>query len=76
MFSAIDYVKTKKPKKVIVAVGVAAQETLTKANEKADEVICLQVPSFFGAVGAYYQDFSQLEDSDVKFYLEEAKKYK
>jgi len=75
MLAAIKYVKSKSPKKVIVAVPVAAQDSYEKTKEAADEVISLQVPVFFSAVGSFYDEFIQLEDDEVKNYLEEAKKY-
>ena len=36
------------------------------SNEKeVDEVICLDAPLFFGAVGAFYEIFAQTEDEEV-----------
>ena len=75
MFAAIKYAKSKNPKKLIVAVPVAAQDSFEKVKQMADEFVCLQVPVFFSAVGSFYQDFAQLEDEEVKFYLKEGKKY-
>ncbi|MBW2976620.1 phosphoribosyltransferase [Candidatus Woesearchaeota archaeon] len=75
MLAAVKYVKSKKPKKVIVAVPVAAQESFEKVREISDEVVCLGVPAFFSSVGSFYRNFAQLEDGEVIFYLEEAKKY-
>jgi putative phosphoribosyl transferase len=31
----------------------------------ADEVICLEVPDYFMAVGQFYRNFSQVEDEEV-----------
>jgi len=76
MLAALKYAKSQNPKKVIVAAPVAAQDSFEKVKEIADEVVCLQTPIFFGAVGSFYQDFEQLEDKDVKFYLNESKKYR
>jgi len=75
MMAAIEYAKSQKPRKIIVAVPVAAHDSFEKAKKEADEVVCLHIPMFFGSVGSFYQDFSQLEDKDVKYYLKEAKKY-
>jgi predicted phosphoribosyltransferase len=75
MLAAIKYIKSKSPKKVIAAIPVSAQDSYEKVKAVADEIICLQVPIFFSAVGSFYQNFSQLEDKEVKFYLEEGKKY-
>jgi len=74
MMAAIKYVKSKNPKKVIVAVPVAAKDSFQKTKDLADEVICLDIPPFFTAVGTFYQDFQQLEDNEVRFYIKEAKK--
>jgi len=75
MLAAIKYVKSKNPKMIIVAVPVSSQDSFEKAKSLADQVICLHIPAFFGSVGSFYQDFLQLEDEEVKFYLEESKKY-
>jgi len=75
MLAALKYVKSQNPKKIIVAVPVAAQDSFEKVKIQADELICLQIPVFFSAVGSFYQDFMQLEDKEVKFYLEEHNKY-
>jgi len=74
MLAAIKYARSKNPKKLIVAVPVSAQDSYEKVKAIADEVICLHTPIFFGAVGSFYQAFAQLEDEEVKFYLQEAKK--
>ena len=73
MMAAIEYAKSQKPKRVIVAVPVSAQDSFEKAKKEADEIICLHIPVFFGSVGSFYRDFKQLDDKDVKFYLKEAK---
>ncbi|MFH0867981.1 MAG: phosphoribosyltransferase family protein [Candidatus Woesearchaeota archaeon] len=75
MLAAIKYIKSKNPKKVIAAIPVSAQDSYEKVKAIVDEVVCLQVPIFFSAVGSFYQDFTQLEDEEVKYYLGEAKKY-
>jgi putative phosphoribosyl transferase len=35
-------------------------------HAEADEVVCLEMPAFFMAVGLHYADFSQTEDQDVE----------
>ncbi|MDP6138744.1 MAG: phosphoribosyltransferase family protein [Candidatus Woesearchaeota archaeon] len=75
MLSAVEYAQSQNPKKIIVAIPVAAQDSFEKVKAAANEVVCLQVPVFFAAVGGFYQNFMQLEDEEVKYYLKEAKKY-
>lgn len=65
MIAAIRGVKESNPKKVIVAVAVAPPETIEKIKNIADEVICLETPKFFGAVGAFFEDFRQVNDKEV-----------
>lgn len=75
MLAAVKYARSKNPKKLIVAIPVAAQDSFEKVKEASDEIICLHIPSFFGAVGSFYREFMQLEDREVKSYLEESKKF-
>jgi putative phosphoribosyl transferase len=51
---------------VIVAVPVAAPESRDRIAAVADEVVCLQAPMMFSAVGQWYEDFSQTTDEEVE----------
>lgn len=52
-------------RQLVLAVPVAPAETLQRLAAEVDEVVCLQTPSPFHAVGAHYVDFAQLEDHEV-----------
>tara|TARA_B100000508_G_C11462412_1_gene279855 strand:- start:730 stop:1098 length:369 start_codon:yes stop_codon:yes gene_type:complete len=55
-----------KPTKLIIAVPVIASEVKALLEQEVDEVVTIvDDEDFLGSVGAYYQDFSQLSDSDV-----------
>jgi predicted phosphoribosyltransferase len=73
MFAAIKWLKTQKLKTLIVAIPVGPRNTIEKLRDMADEVIVLHSPSIFGAVGAFYQDFSQVTDDEV---IEIMRKYR
>ncbi len=64
---AVKVIKNRNPKRVIVAVPVASQETIQRLKkEGADEIIVLEPPEeFMGAVGAHYQQFDQVDDEEV-----------
>jgi predicted phosphoribosyltransferase len=64
--------RRRKPKKLILAVPVAPADTLDALRGEVDELVCLESYLFFGAIGAYYRDFSQVEDEEVVALLEEA----
>lgn len=72
MSAAVRALKRRRPRKVIVAVPVAPGETVTKLEKEADEVICLDMPHAFLAIGNFYQNFAQLTDKDVINILREA----
>ena len=50
---------------------VAPHDTLQRLRPEADEIVCLDKPDPFIAVGAHYIEFSQLADADVIYLLEE-----
>jgi putative phosphoribosyl transferase len=60
------------PSKIIVAVPVGAQETCDEFREDVEEVVCVVTPEPFLAVGAWYADFSQTSDEEVRELLQKA----
>lgn len=50
---------------VVLAVPVGAPESVRSLREVADEVVCLDEPPEFRAVGNWYADFAQVSDADV-----------
>ena len=65
MMAAIREIRNMKPKKVIVVVPVAPPDTVEELKKEADEVICLQTPKLFFAVGQWYENFRQYSDEEV-----------
>jgi putative phosphoribosyl transferase len=64
--AALRATRIRKPSKLVLAVPVAATDTLAALREEADDVICLEDHKSFGAIGFYYDDFRQLSDREVK----------
>jgi predicted phosphoribosyltransferase len=44
---------------------VASREAVAKVAAYADDVVCLDVPEGFYAVGQFYRDFRQVDDAEV-----------
>ena len=65
MISALHGLRASKPAKLVCAVPVAPPNTLDKVADMADEVVCLEAPEFFQAVGQFYQHFPQVDDEEV-----------
>jgi len=51
--------------RVILAVPVAPRGTVAALGQVADQVVCLESPEPFYAIGQWYQDFSQTSDAEV-----------
>lgn len=65
MVAALYGLRQRHPAKLICAVPVSSPEALAMVRPLADEVLCLQAPAEFQAVGQFYRDFSQVEDDEV-----------
>jgi len=66
MIAAIDEIKKRKPKRLVIAIPVTPYDTAQRLMSMVDELVSLDIdPNYRGAVGAYYADFTQVEDSEV-----------
>ena len=74
MFSIIKMLHDEHPKKIVVAIPVAPYDSLKKLQNSTyvDEVICPLIPEYFQAVGQFYQNFEQVDDTEVKQLLKKA----
>ncbi len=63
--SAIEEVRTQDPEKIIVAAAVASRESVNKILPLVDEMVLLDIPSYFGAVGQFFENFTQVSDEEV-----------
>lgn len=66
MLAAVRAVKRQNPKRVVIAVPVAPPAACGEFRHYVDEIVCLYTPEPFYAVGAWYQDFSQTSDHEVR----------
>lgn len=72
MLAALHVLEAHKPHELIVAVPVAPPEAVAAIAEHCDRVECLIEDADMGAIGAYYLDFTQVEDEEVVRLLREA----
>jgi len=70
MKAAIQSVKAEGAKEIIVAVPVAPIETVEEIRQLVDKIVCPYTPSFFEAIGQFYEDFSQVDDEEVSKLLQ------
>ncbi len=72
MMAAVHMARNKGAEKVVVAVPVSPPETVAKLRRHADEVICLETPTNFYAIGQFYERFDQLTDEECVSYLKKS----
>ena len=67
MIAAAQAIRLANPRKVVVAVPVAPPDTLAyiQSLPQVDEVECLLTPTWFGGVGEFYHDFTEVTDEEV-----------
>ena len=73
MHAAVAAVKAYQPARVLVAVPTAPPETCAEFQGEVDEIVCATTPRPFYGVGAWYRDFTQTTDREVRLLLEQAK---
>lgn len=72
MRAAITAVRQQAPARIIVAVPVAPEETLSMLRPLVDQLICPLTPAPFYSIGQWYRDFAQTTDEEVKSLLGQA----
>ena len=59
--------------KVILAVPVGSKQAVSDLDNYADQVVCIQTPEPFQAVGLWYHNFEQVTDLEVSRFIESAR---
>lgn len=63
--AALEVAREHGASRVVLAVPVAPVGTVRAMQDVADEVVCLETPSAFFAIGQWYDDFTQTSDDEV-----------
>jgi len=66
MRAAVTALRQLEPREVHVAVPVAAPATCDEFRDLVDGIVCARTPDPFYAVGAWYEDFSETNDDEVR----------
>jgi len=65
MRAAIQALTSTDLRELIVALPVGPPDTVQELADMVDQMICLQTPTIFWAVGAFYMEFGQTSDAEV-----------
>jgi predicted phosphoribosyltransferase len=72
LIAVLRWVRRLRPRRLICAVPVGPPDTVQRLASECDEVVCPMQPRAFSAVGLWYEDFTQVPDSDVRRALRSA----
>jgi predicted phosphoribosyltransferase len=70
--AAIEWTHRQQPRRTVLAVPVSAPETVAALKLEVDDLVCVEMPVNFVAVGFWYEDFDQTTDREVIDLLERA----
>jgi putative phosphoribosyl transferase len=71
MVVALRWVRSRGARMVVAAAPVAPPSTIEELSREADLVVCPRSPEPFYAIGAFYENFVQVSDEEVKEMLQE-----
>lgn len=69
MHACLRHVASAGAERIVLAVPVAPPDTLERLEGDADDAVCVETPSNFGAVGRFYRTFEQVTDEQARSYL-------
>lgn len=70
VFAACRYLKRHKAN-IILAVPVVSKEALKKVQGEVEQVVVIEIPEYFQAVGQFYHQFEPVSDDEVVEWMED-----
>ncbi|HEX5653407.1 MAG TPA: phosphoribosyltransferase family protein [Chitinophagaceae bacterium] len=70
ILGTVHVLRKSKPGKIVIGVPVASESAVEKLSKEVDEVVAVMIPEEFYGVGAFYEDFEQVSDEEVMYYLD------
>lgn len=64
--AAVRSLKARGAARVVLAIPVAARESVERLSRVTDQIVCVSRPEPFWAVGQWYRDFGQVSDAEVR----------
>lgn len=68
--ACIERVRAGDPERIVLAAPVGSPRTIAELEAEVDEVVCLETPERFHAVGQFYEQFDQVSDEEAMTYLD------
>jgi len=70
IMSIVKLVRKGRPGKIVIGVPVASKEAVQRLSKEVDDVVTVSIPEVFYGVGSFYQNFNEVSDDEVIFYLD------
>jgi len=70
LLGTINVLRKSNPGKIVIGVPVASKSAVQKLSKEVDEIVAVLIPNVFYGVGGFYEDFEQVSDEEVMFYLD------
>ena len=70
LLGTVNLLRKSKPAKIVIGVPVASRNAMQKLSKEVDEIVAVLIPEEFHGVGAFYENFEQVSDKEVMFYLD------
>jgi predicted phosphoribosyltransferase len=74
IMGTVKLIRKGRPGKIIVGVPVGSKEAVEKLSNEVDDVITVLIPEVFYGVGAFYENFNEVSDEEVIFYLDKLRR--
>ncbi len=66
LLAALRSLQERKPSNLVLAVPVGPPDTFNILDREVDELVYIEAPAHFAAVGQFYREFNQVSDNEVK----------
>lgn len=70
IMGTVNVLRKSNPGKIVIGVPVASKTAIQKLSKEVDDVVAVVVPDEFDGVGSFYEDFEEVSDEEVIFYLD------
>jgi predicted phosphoribosyltransferase len=72
LLATVNTIKKNHPAKIIVAVPVSSKTGYKLLSKEVDKVISILIPEYFAGVGGFYEEFGDVSEEEVKYYLDKS----
>jgi putative phosphoribosyl transferase len=73
LLATINILRKKNPAGIVIAVPVSSRTAYNRLSSHVDELVVLEIPDYFSGVGACYEEFGDVSEEQVMYYLQKLK---